>query len=112
MKKSIETLCVHGDAHKYREASRCLTVPIYQTAAFSHLETGHNETGFDYTRLSNPTRQHLEETVSALEGAKKTIAFTSGMAAIPETKATVSAAPSRAETVSSRWLRVGLLSRV
>ena len=82
MKKSIETLCVHGDAHKYQEASRCLTVPIYQTAAFSHLETGHNETGFDYTRLSNPTRQHLEETVSALEGAAETIAFASGMAAI------------------------------
>ena len=85
MSKAIETLCVHGDTHKYTEASRCLTVPIYQTAAFSHLVPGHNETGFDYTRLSNPTRQHLEETVSALEGAADTIAFTSGMSAIAAT---------------------------
>lgn len=82
MKQSIETLCVHGGAHRFPDGARSLTVPIYQTAAFSHLETGHNEHGFDYTRLSNPTRQHLEETVSALEGAAGTIAFASGMAAI------------------------------
>ena len=82
MKQSIETLCVHGGEHRFPAGARRLTVPIYQTAAFSHLETGHNEHGFDYTRLSNPTRQHLEETVSALEGAAGTIAFASGMAAI------------------------------
>ena len=82
MSRSVETLCVHGDIHKYPEASRSLTTPIYQTAAFSHLVPGHNETGFDYTRLSNPTRQHLEEVVGALEGAEATIAFSSGMAAI------------------------------
>ena len=82
MKQSIETLCVHGGQHSYADGARSLTMPIYQTAAFSHLETGHNEHGFDYTRISNPTRQHLEETVSALEGAAKSIAFTSGMAAI------------------------------
>ncbi len=81
MKQSIETLCVHG-GKAARDGTRALTVPIYQTAAFSHLETGHNEHGFDYTRISNPTRQSLEETVSALEGAARTIAFTSGMAAI------------------------------
>ena len=82
MKKSIETICVHGGDHAFADAARSLTVPIYQSAAFSHLQTGHNEHGFDYTRISNPTRQHLEETVCALEGAEKTIAFTSGMAAI------------------------------
>ena len=82
MKQSIETICVHGGGHNYPDSARSITVPIYQSAAFSHLQTGHNEHGFDYTRISNPTRQHLEETVSALEGAKKTIAFTSGMAAI------------------------------
>lgn len=82
MKNAIETLCVHGGPHAHPDAKRSLTVPIYQSAAFSHLETGHNEHGFDYTRISNPTREHLEETVSALEGAAKTIAFTSGMAAI------------------------------
>ena len=82
MKQSIETLCVHGGDHSYQDGARSLTMPIYQSAAFSHLVPGHNEHGFDYTRISNPTRQHLEETVSALEGAAYTIAFTSGMAAI------------------------------
>ena len=82
MKRSIETLCVHGGEHAFTDGARSLTMPIYQSAAFSHLVPGHNEHGFDYTRISNPTRQHLEETVSALEGAAHTIAFTSGMAAI------------------------------
>ena len=82
MKTSMETLCVHGGQHSYADGARSLTMPIYQSAAFSHLVPGHNEHGFDYTRISNPTRQHLEETVSALEGAAYTIAFTSGMAAI------------------------------
>ncbi len=82
MKNAIETICVHGGEHRFTDDARSLTVPIYQSAAFSHLVPGHNETGFDYTRISNPTRQHLEETVSALEGAAHTIAFTSGMAAI------------------------------
>ncbi len=82
MKQSMETLCVHGGAHTYPDPSRSLITPIYQSAAFGHLETGHNPHGFDYTRISNPTRQNLEETVSALEGAAKTIAFSSGMAAI------------------------------
>lgn len=82
MSNSIETLCVHGGAHKYPDSARSITTPIYQSAAFSHLQTGHNEHGFDYTRISNPTRQQLEETVSALEGAACTEAFSSGMAAI------------------------------
>ena len=57
-------------------------MPIYQTASFSHIKPGHNGSGFDYTRESNPTRSHLEETVASLEEAADAIAFTSGMAAI------------------------------
>lgn len=82
MSCSIETRCIHGEAHKFREDSRAISVPIYQTASFAHIEPGHNGSGFDYTRESNPTRQYLEETVSSLEGAVDTVAFSSGMAAI------------------------------
>lgn len=82
MRQSIETRCVHGGDHKFRENSGGLTMPIYQTAAFGHTQLGHNDHGFDYTRISNPTRTHLEETVSALEGAADTVGFSSGMAAI------------------------------
>lgn len=81
-RKSIETLCIHGDNHSYNEDSRAISFPIYQTASFSHIETGHNGSGFDYTRESNPTRSHLEETLAAVEGAEDCVAFSSGMAAI------------------------------
>ena len=82
MADSIETRCVHGGDHKFQDNYQSLSMPIYQTAAFGHTKLGHNDSGFDYTRISNPTRSHLEETVSALEGAAFTEAFTSGMAAI------------------------------
>ena len=82
MKQSIETLCVHGGEHKFPDSRESLSMPIYQTAAFGHPDLGHSPDRFYYTRLTNPTRTHLEETVAALEGAKSCIAFTSGMAAI------------------------------
>lgn len=82
MKHQLETRCVHGDRHKYYEDSRAISFPIYQTTSFSHTEPGHNGSGFDYTRESNPTREHLEETIASLERAVDAVAFTSGMAAI------------------------------
>lgn len=82
MEKNLETLCVHGGEHRFPDGREALSMPIYQTAAFSHPDLGHSPDRFYYTRLSNPTRNHLEETVSALEGAADTVAFVSGMAAI------------------------------
>ena len=82
MKQFIETICVHGGEHKFPDSRESLSMPIYQTAAFAHPDLGHSPDRFYYTRLTNPTRMHLEETVAALEGAEKAIAFTSGMAAI------------------------------
>ena len=82
MRNKLETRCVHGGKHKFHEDSCAISVPIYQTASFSHTEPGHNGSGFDYTRESNPTREHLEETMASLESAADVVAFTSGMAAI------------------------------
>ena len=82
MSNSIETRCVHGDNHKFKDNYQSLSMPIYQTAAFGHPDLGHSPERFYYTRLTNPTRLQLEETVSSLEGAVDTVAFTSGMAAI------------------------------
>ena len=82
MNQSLETLCVHGGEHRFPDSRESLSMPIYQTAAFGHPDLGHSPDRFYYTRLTNPTRTHLEETVAALEGAQKCIAFTSGMAAI------------------------------
>lgn len=82
MSRHLETRCIHGNSDfGWQDAAHAVSFPIYQTAAFGHLGLGHS-TGFDYTRESNPTRQHLEETISAIEGACDTVAFSSGMAAV------------------------------
>ena len=82
MEKNLETRCVHGGNHRFPDGRDALSMPIYQTAAFSHPDLGHSPDRFYYSRLTNPTRNHLEETVSSLEGAADTIAFATGMAAI------------------------------
>lgn len=83
MNERFETRCIHGDpAAALKDENRAISFPIYQTASFGHIKPGHNDSGFDYTRESNPTRQRLEEVVSSLEGAAGTTAFSSGMAAI------------------------------
>ena len=58
-----------------------ISVPIYQTASFSHPALGAS-TGFDYSRTSNPTRLALEESLAAIEGGHRAFAFASGLAAI------------------------------
>ena len=82
MKQNLETRCVHGGDHRFPDGRDSISMPIYQTATFAHPDLGHSPDRFYYTRLTNPTRNHLEETVSSLEGAAHTIAFSSGMAAI------------------------------
>ena len=82
MDKNLETRCVHGGEHRFPDGRDALSMPIYQTAAFAHPDLGHSPDRFYYTRLTNPTRNHLEETVSSLEGAADTVAFATGMAAI------------------------------
>ena len=52
-----------------------------EKAIQSHPGLGES-TGYDYTRMQNPTREHLEKTVAALEKGCDCIAFSSGMAAI------------------------------
>lgn len=82
MENRFETRCIHGNqAFGFEEGTRAVSFPIYQTATFGHIGLG-KSTGYDYTREKNPTRQRLEETVSALEGACDTVAFASGMAAV------------------------------
>ena len=82
MSQKLETRCVHGGEHRFPDSRDSISMPIYQTATFAHPDLGHSPDRFYYTRLTNPTRNMLEETVSSLEGAANTVAFSSGMAAI------------------------------
>lgn len=76
----ISTLCVRGD-DAINDRTGAVSVPIYQSATFAHPAVGQS-TGYDYSRVQNPTREHLEKTIAALECGVDALAFTSGMAAI------------------------------
>lgn len=76
----FSTLCVHG-ADCRCDTSGAVSVPIYQTATFAHPAVGQS-TGYDYSRLQNPTREHLEVTVAKLENGADAMAFSTGMAAV------------------------------
>jgi cystathionine beta-lyase/cystathionine gamma-synthase len=58
-----------------------VAVPIYPTSTYVQQELGKNK-GYEYARVSNPTRTRLEENLAALEGGIAARAFASGMAAI------------------------------
>ena len=58
-----------------------ISYPLYQSATFAHPAWGPS-TGYCYSRCGNPTRLELENTIALLEGGKKAMAFSSGMAAI------------------------------
>ncbi len=75
-KKGFHTKCVHGSKNSY-DNTGAISVPIYQSATFVHEGLGHT-TGFDYSRLKNPTREQLEKTVSALEGGLDALALHQG----------------------------------
>ena len=75
-----ETACVHA-VRNTTHSTGAVTVPIYQSATFSHPAFGQS-TGYDYTRATNPTREHVEKLLAALEGGADALAFSSGMAAI------------------------------
>ena len=83
MPLSLETKCVHL---RRTETDGCshygsVSFPIYQTATYAHPGVGES-TGFDYSRLQNPTREQLEKVVCQLESGIDAFAMASGMAAV------------------------------
>ncbi len=76
----IDTKLVHG-VKGYDLQTGAVSFPIYQSATFRH--PGLNQTtGYDYSRLQNPTREELEKTTANLENGRYGFAFSSGMAAV------------------------------
>ena len=58
-----------------------VTVPIYPTSTYVQQGIGEHK-GYEYSRVSNPTRTRLEQNLAALEGGIASRVFASGMAAI------------------------------
>jgi cystathionine gamma-lyase/cystathionine beta-lyase/cystathionine gamma-lyase/homocysteine desulfhydrase len=58
-----------------------VTVPIFATSTYVQEEIGKHK-GYEYARVSNPTRTRLEQNLAALEGGTSAHVFASGMAAV------------------------------
>jgi cystathionine beta-lyase/cystathionine gamma-synthase len=56
--------------------------PVYQTSTYVQPALGEPIDGYEYARVTNPTRTALQANVAALEGARYGAAFSSGLAAI------------------------------
>jgi len=58
-----------------------VNVPIYLSSTYVQQGIGENK-GYEYSRVSNPTRTRLEQNLASLEGGIAAPVFASGMAAI------------------------------
>jgi cystathionine beta-lyase/cystathionine gamma-synthase len=79
-KLGFATRAIH-DGQEPDELTGAVNVPIYLTSTYQQEEIGKNK-GHEYARLTNPTRDALEESLCSLEGGTSAHVFGSGMAAI------------------------------
>jgi len=79
-KPGFATLAIHA-GQEPDPLTGAVTVPIYPTSTYVQQGIGENK-GYEYSRVSNPTRTRLEENLAALEGGVAARVFSSGMAAI------------------------------
>jgi cystathionine gamma-synthase len=75
----FETRAIHA-GQEPDPATGSVITPIYQTSTFAQEAVGVNK-GYDYARVSNPTRTALEECLASLENAEHGHAFASGVGA-------------------------------
>lgn len=80
MPHDFETLAVHAGIEPDPVSGAVMT-PIYQTSTYAQSAPGQHK-GYEYARTDNPTRTALQTQLAALEGAKHSLVFSSGMAAI------------------------------
>lgn len=82
MNYELNTVCIHGSGQRKNvDNTGSISFPIYQTAAYAHPGVGQS-TGYDYSRLQNPTREEAERIMADLEHGIDALAFSSGMAAV------------------------------
>ena len=84
----FSTLAVHGGYNANRNDD-AVSVPIYASAAFDLENAARGRdlaageiSGFEYSRVANPTVDALERLLAALEGGVSAVAVSSGMAAV------------------------------
>ncbi len=78
--KGFATRAVHAGQHPDPSTGAIMT-PVFLTSTYVQEELGKHK-GYEYSRVSNPTRTALEQNIAALEGGAHGMAFGSGMAAV------------------------------
>jgi cystathionine beta-lyase/cystathionine gamma-synthase len=79
-KTGFATRAIHA-GQQPDPSTGAVNTPIYLTSTYVQEEIGKNK-GYEYSRVSNPTRTALEDNLAALEGGRTAHVFASGMAAI------------------------------
>jgi cystathionine gamma-lyase/cystathionine beta-lyase/cystathionine gamma-lyase/homocysteine desulfhydrase len=74
------TRAIH-DGQEPDPLTGAVNVPVYLSSTYVQQGIGENK-GYEYSRVSNPTRDRLEENLASLEGGVAARVFGSGMAAI------------------------------
>jgi cystathionine beta-lyase/cystathionine gamma-synthase len=75
----FETRAIH-EGQEPDPTTGALTTPIYLTSTYVQEAVGRHK-GYEYSRVSNPTRVALEQCLASLESAEHGIAFSSGLGA-------------------------------
>lgn len=76
----FNTKTIHA-GQQPEETSGAVMPPIFQTSTYAQEAPNVNK-GYDYARVSNPTRTALEKMIAGLEGADECACFASGCAAM------------------------------
>lgn len=77
----FSTRAIH-DGQEPEERTGAVAVPIYATSTYQQDGIGKPRLGYEYARVTNPTRDRLETNLASLEGGVAARVFASGMAAI------------------------------
>ncbi len=80
-KFGFSTTAIHAGGEPDVETG-AVSAPIYATSTYVQEELGKPKMGYEYARVSNPTRDRVQANLAALEGGLAARAFASGMAAI------------------------------
>ncbi|MFD1429271.1 trans-sulfuration enzyme family protein [Lacticaseibacillus mingshuiensis] len=77
----LATTLIQGSNGSDDAHTGAVSAPLYFSTAFRHPGLGAS-TGFDYSRLTEPTRALLEQQLATIEHGSQALATSSGMAAI------------------------------
>lgn len=78
--RGFSTRAIHVGQEPDAETG-AVAAPIYPTSTYVQEEIGKHK-GYEYARVSNPTRTRLERNLAALEGGTSAHVYASGMASI------------------------------